>query len=240
MSSTHKETDIVREFFKRWPRFYYFVLLVFGPTLFVNLSARGFLKTYPRVGTTANIGSGARIIAPGVINVDATPYETVDVVALAEHLPFDDSSIARLVYDNVLEHISDPEQAISETARVLEDGGYAYFAVPFMYPFHASPDDYTRWTDTGLKNVFERHGLRTIKSGVRSGPAAVLLLVVAYIGASMFCFGNRRAYLVLLNVFIIALFPLKILDLIIVRLPFSEEIASILYVVVRKDALGHR
>ncbi len=231
----NKDTDIIREFFKRWPRFYYFMVLVFGPALFVNLSAKGFLEKFPRSGKTINVGSGPRVLASGVINVDVTAYDTVDIVASAEHLPFDDNSISRLVYDNVLEHIPNPEKAIAETARVLEYGGYAYFAVPFMYPFHASPNDYTRWTMVGLKSLFERHRLSMVESGVRCGQFSIVVLWFSHLVASILCFGNRSFYLFLLNVTMVMLFPIKLLDVIAARLPFAEEVASVLYIVVRKE-----
>jgi len=38
----------IRSFFKRWPRFYFFVATMFGPMMFCGLSARGFLKRYER------------------------------------------------------------------------------------------------------------------------------------------------------------------------------------------------
>ena len=106
--SESKPGDFVREFFKRWPRFYYFIALVFGPVWFVNLSARSFLAKYPKEGKTLNVGSGPKVISPDVVNVDITPYENVFVVAEAANLPFENSSIARIIYDNVLEHVRLP------------------------------------------------------------------------------------------------------------------------------------
>lgn len=229
-----KTGDFIREFFKRWPRFYYAVALVLGPIWFVNLSSVAFLRKYPKAGTTLNVGSGPKNIAPDVINVDITKYHNVSVVAEAAHLPFEAGSVARIVSDNVLEHVAEPEPAVAEAARVLMPGGYLYVSTPFMYPFHSSPHDHTRWTLGGMKAFLERHGFEIVESGVRAGPFSVLILWLVYLCASILCFGNRRAYWFLVNVFIILFFPIKLLDVVAARLPFVDNMTSTIYVVARR------
>ncbi len=234
MSVDAYKDDGIREFFKRWPRFYYVVMLVFGPALFVNISAYGFLLKYRRPGTTLNVGSGPRIINTDVVNVDIIRYPGVSIIAGAESLPFGDASVARLIYDNVLEHVAQPEKAFSEAYRVLENEGYAYFAIPFTYPYHSSPSDYTRWTIQGLRDICSRHNLLIVEDGVRAGPFSVLVLWVAYFFASLLCFGNKKLYWTLVNIFLILFFWLKIFDIAASFLPFAENFSSIIYVVVQK------
>lgn len=227
--------DFVREFFKRWPRFYYCAMVIFGPVLFVNLSPRGFLKKYYKEGKTLNIGSGPRLLAPDIINVDIAPYEHVAVVADAAKLPFADSSIGRIVYDTVLEHVERPEETLAEAARVVSPGGYVYISAPFMYPFHSSPSDYTRWSDEGMKGLLNRHHFRVVEEGVRGGPVSILVLWFAYFFASLLCLGSSRLYTIIANVVLVVLFPVKIIDLVAARLPFAERFASILYFVGKKN-----
>jgi SAM-dependent methyltransferase len=233
-TTTQEQGDFLREFFKRWPRFYYFAMLVFGPVFFVNLSAKKFLKKYPKEGTTLNVGSGPRVLAEGVINVDITPYDHVEVVADAGALPFESGTVSRIVSDNVLEHVELGEEAVAEAARVMMPGGYLYVSTPFMYPFHSSPHDYTRWTMLGLRRLLERNGFDIVESGVCAGPFSVLVLWKAYFAASLLCFGNTRAYTLILNIMLVLLFPIKFLDILFAHLPFAENMTSVFYIVGRK------
>ena len=229
------EGDVIREFFKRWPRLYYTIMFVFGPTLLTHLSAHKFLHRFQRSGLTLNVGSGPYILAAGVTNVDITQYKGVDVIADAERLPFPDSSVARVVYNTVLEHVENSEAVLEEARRVLETGGYAYLSVPFMYPFHSSPSDYLRWTDLGIKTACARHGLQVIEKGVRAGPFSVIVLWLAYFFASLLCFGNKKLYWTLVNIFLILLFWIKVFDFAASYLPFAENFSSIIYVVAQKS-----
>jgi len=76
-----------RDYFKRWPVFYYLVMIVFGPAFFTGLTSKKFLQKYPHKGTILNLGSGPRIIGPAVTNVDIYPYEGVSIVADISSVP---------------------------------------------------------------------------------------------------------------------------------------------------------
>lgn len=224
--------DKIRNFFKRWPNFYYFVGTVFGPLMFSGLSANGFLKKYPVVGKKLNLGSGPRVLASDVINVDIFPFKGVNLVADITKLPIPDSSVACIVCDNVLEHVTDPKAVVSEVERVLEDGGLAYFCNPFLYPFHASPDDFHRWTDAGFLKLID--GFEVVEKGVRAGIFSTLNVYLCYLFATSFSFGSKNLYWFLINLSIFLFFPIKLLDLFFCKLPFTENTAAVLYYVVRK------
>src|SRR3989344_5912129 len=145
----------MRNYFKRFPKFYYFMVTIFGPALFLGVSSKSFLRRFPSSGKILNLGSGPYIISPEIINVDITQYSGVSVVSDITTLPFEDKSVSRIICDNVLEHVSRPQQAVSEMHRVLANDGMAYVCTPFLYPFHSSPNDFHRWTDEGLRVLFE-------------------------------------------------------------------------------------
>lgn len=227
-----KESNNIRDYFKRWPRFYYFVMIVFGPGLFTGLSANKFVKKFSSLGVTVNLGSGPRKIDDVVINLDLFPYKDVDVVADIEKLPFKNGSVYRIICDNVLEHVKNPEAVIAEIYRVLPSGGMAYFCVPFMHPFHSSPADFTRWTQEGLVNLFK--AFEVVEKGVRIGPFSALTIQLCYITALTLSFNNEILYWLWVNLSMFIFFPIKLLDLIFSRFRRASDSAAILYFVVKK------
>ena len=228
--------DIFREFFKVWPRFYYFIGMVFGPLYQGYMSPRQFLKKhFPHEGSGSillNLGSGPKILRKDLINVDVTRYHEVHVVADLTALPFSDGTIDGFICETALEHVLDPHSAIAEMERVLKTGGIGYITVPFLYPFHSSPYDYTRWTEQGLRTMFSKFDI--IEIGTRSGLFSVLNVWLCYLMPSIFSFGNDRLYWFFVNLSLIIFFPIKFLDIITNRLPFANRTASILFCVVRK------
>lgn len=232
MSTTKDDANELKEFFKQWPRFYYSVFDFFGPVYFGGLSPKNFLKKFPFEGDCYNLGAGARRISPEMRTIDIASYPSVDIVADISNLPLKDASVARIVCDQVLEHVEYPKKVAQEIYRVLQIGGYAYISLPFMYPFHASPSDFRRYTHVGLPAIFSE--MEVVEVGVRSGPFSALTTYLCYLFASVFSFGSERLYwfLVLASTFIF--FPLKFLDVIGNRLPFAINVASVLYCVVRK------
>ncbi len=222
----------VRNFFKRWPAFYYFIATVFGPLLFGGLSANAFLRKYPSNGIILNLGSGPRVIRTDVINVDVYPYAGVSIVADVTSVPRENASIARIISDNVLEHVHDPIAAVKEMHRLLERGGIAYIAVPFLYPYHSSPSDFQRWTDIGLRELFK--DFEIIELGTRAGPFSALCTWAVHTVGFIFSFGSPTLNSLFTNLSMFVLFPLKLPDVIFNHWPKSETMAAVLYLVVRK------
>jgi SAM-dependent methyltransferase len=100
-------------------------------------------------------GAGLRdTYFPGVVNMEIVPYETTDVLAVGERLPFADASFDAVLSLNVLEHLRDPFAAAREIVRVLKPGGELYCVLPFMQPFHGYPNHYYNATSAGLRNLF--------------------------------------------------------------------------------------
>lgn len=228
-------TDFLREFFKRWPRFYFLVGHVFGPVLLYGMGPRKFLRTYfPNENSKEIIsfGSGPIRLRSDVKNYDITPYKEVDVVADLTRLPNDENSVDGFICDNVLEHVDNPTRAVAELHRVLKPGGIGYVSTPFLYPFHASPYDYQRWTALGLKRLF--HEFSSVEVKTRSGLFSTLNVWLCYVLPSFFSFGSDKIYWLLVNISLFIFFPVKLLDSIAVYLPFSEHTAAVFYCIVKK------
>jgi SAM-dependent methyltransferase len=222
----------IRNYFKRWPRFYYFIVTFFGPVWWTGLSEKGFLKKYTPKGIILNLGSGPKVINPKIINVDIFPYAGVSIVADISSLPYESRSVDAVICNTVLEHVTNPEKVIEEISRVMKPGGLVYITVPFLFPFHASPDDYKRWSASGIKNLMSEFEI--VESGIRAGPFSTFCLWICYLLASIFSFGSQALYWLMVNVLMFFLFPIKILDIAGSKIPFTENISSILYAVAKK------
>ena len=124
----------------------------------------------------------------------------------------------------MLEHISDPGQAIKEMYRVLKDGGRVFLETPFMQTVHASPDDYSRWTPNGL-----RHLCRQFEMGecqVVAGPGSALAWQFQETMAMLFSFRSQILYKVGLRIFGLLAVSVSWLDWVLERHPLAWKAAS--------------
>ena len=58
----------------------------------------------------------------------------------------------------VFEHVEKINEGISECYRVLKKKGKLFLSVPFLFPVHADPSDYQRWTKTKWESVLRQNG----------------------------------------------------------------------------------
>jgi len=229
--ASDKENAFLR-FFKRWPTFYYWMTLIVVPIFYTGLTSKKFLLQSAEGERLLNVGSGATLLHPNVLNVDLFYYPNAHVLANAEHLPFPDNTFDRVCSDQVLEHLSAPRAVVAEMIRVTKPGGLIYSAAPFMYPLHPSPKDYTRWSVEGLAAMFAGHTV--VESGVLIGPVSGMISVLASGLSVIFSFGITFLRKILHYVFMILVTPLKFLDIIFARLPGAEDTAGNVYVVIKK------
>jgi SAM-dependent methyltransferase len=177
------------------------------------------------------IGGAGRAIS-GYVNLDLVTVPGVDVAADAECLPFGDGLFQRVECDAVLEHVRDPLRVMSEIVRVLAPGGYAHLVTPFCHPFHEYPSDYRRFTPDGLRQL--AGGLDVVAEGWRTGPAATMLVFTLEFAK---CLLPWRWWRVAAHVTLgWLLFPLRYLDLWLLRTPWAGRIGNHCYLWVRKPS----
>ncbi|NEV64832.1 class I SAM-dependent methyltransferase [Thiorhodococcus minor] len=82
------------------------------------------------------------------------------VFGSADALPFPDNTFDTVLLLDVLEHLAHPAQAVCEASRVLRPNGCLIVQTPFLYPLHDVPHDFQRWTEAGLSELLQSHGLR--------------------------------------------------------------------------------
>jgi SAM-dependent methyltransferase len=186
-------------------------------------------KNFPLGRWNLSIGGAGRYV-DGYVNLDLLAMPGVNVAADAHQLPFADGVFQRVECDAVLEHVRRPEQVMREIARVLAPGGYAHLVTPFCHPFHEYPKDYRRFTPDGLKEL--AGPLEVVAEGWRTGPTATLLVfVIEYCKLLLPWRVWRVASHGILGWL---LFPLRYLDLLLLRSPHACRIGNHCYLWLRK------
>jgi SAM-dependent methyltransferase len=91
----------------------------------------------------------------------AWDYGGLDAVGDLVRMPFRDGSFGAVLCTETLEHLTDPETFLRETARVLRQGGRLYLTAPLQFREHQEPHDYFRYTRHGVRLLLDRAGLTT-------------------------------------------------------------------------------
>lgn len=106
-------------------------------------------------GMVLDCGAGARQARiPGVINAEIVDYNSTDILAVGESLPFADATFDAVLSLAVLEHVRNPVACARELLRVTKPGGELLADVPFLQPEHGYPHHYYNMTAQGLANLF--------------------------------------------------------------------------------------
>jgi len=217
---------------RKSPTLYRFLIFLISPVCFTGISAKKFLKQYNAESCILNIGSGIHRYRKDQTNIDIFPDAEVDVIADATALPIASNSVDAVVCEYLLEHVPNPQAVIDEILRVLKKGGKAYIATPFVYPFHACPNDFHRWTIEGLRYALRKGDIKAI--GTRVGPTSALTAHLVTWVAIVVSFGSQTIYSIASTLLLVVFFPLKFLDVLFGRFPTSIHGAACFYVIVEK------
>ena len=97
-----------------------------------------------------------------VLNI--SPAAGPDVIHdLETPLPVTNNAYEGALLINVLEHVDNYQQLLSEAVRVLKPGGTLVVVVPFLFPVHPSPKDFRRFTEEALRTECSRLSLGNIQ-----------------------------------------------------------------------------
>jgi len=99
--------------------------------------------------------------------------------------------------------------------------------VPFLWPYHASPHDYWRWTQSGADRDFS--GFETIATGICGGPTTTLVNVLHEWLAMALSLNVEALYRIFFLALMPLLFPWKLLDLLLSRHRHAGKLAALLY-----------
>jgi SAM-dependent methyltransferase len=164
------------------------------PSPSINLSAnrvlselRARLDASAEATTVLVVGGGRqrawldRLLIHGasrcqIIYSDIDSGADVDLFCDGHDLPFQDGVVDAVVTTAVLEHVLYPERVAAEIARVLKPGGLLYSELPFMQQVHEGAYDFTRYTLSGHRRLF--NVFQEIDSGLVAGPSTALVWAI--------------------------------------------------------------
>jgi SAM-dependent methyltransferase len=180
-----------------------------------------------------SIGGGPGRENPRVINLNINAFDSVDLVGDGTNLPLVDASLDTVTANAVIEHVSDPAGLVAEMHRVLKPGGYAQLMIPFVFPFHAYPADYQRYSERGILELMR--GFERVELCVLTGPTSAMLVAFREYLRILVPRGNRNCMRVVLNGISGWLtFPFKYLDKWLNRKPEAAHLAAAFYYLGRK------
>jgi SAM-dependent methyltransferase len=200
---------------------------------------RRWVRRYldPAKQIVVDIGCGSARVEPDAFGIDMMDYDAVDVVCDLGRLPFKAASVDAFVSRSVLEHVPDPAGVIQKIHAATKPGGLGLHLIPFLFPFHASPHDFQRYTHRGLDVLFS--GWTTLTQSNATGPVTLALVMAIEFFSIVLSLGSERVkpyvYLGLCGL----LFPLKYLDAPFIGRRAFLPLAPTIVTVVRKPETSH-
>ncbi len=132
-------------------------------------------------GKTLDLGAGSAkyrgIIKPKTseyIAFDMVPGKNIDIVGDVLNVPFEAETFDTVISTQVLEHVEKPWVMVKEIYRILKKDGICILTAPFMCPYHADPHDYFRYTEEGIRSLFENENFEIIECSSYGQPFSVL------------------------------------------------------------------
>jgi len=124
------------------------------------------------------------------LRLDIDPEAYPDIVGDAMAIKLKTNSVDAVISKSVFEHLSEPWKSVNEIYRILNPNGLLYFYTPFFQRIHASPNDYYRFTEDGLRYLlkdFKKVDIYTNGGYVSS--SVNVLYMATYAMDSLLCLG---------------------------------------------------
>ena len=211
----------LKSYFKRFHSLYYVLVRIAGALFVGRKTGLSAFKNLPAGSVIINLGSGPKVMPGDIVNLDSFPFQGVAVCADAARLPFKDNSVDAIMCECVLEHVTNPVEVVTEMRRVLKIGGLAYVSIPFMDPYHSAPDDYYRWTTSGLRELMKGFDEKELR--IAFGPTSTLVAAISHWTGIVLSFGSRTLYQLITLGMSVILSPLKLLDYILRDVPYATN-----------------
>lgn len=105
------------------------------------------------------------------LNIDESTNP--DYCCSAENIPVENSFFDTIIFCEILEHLEKPEKVLKEISRIIKPDGVLIASIPFLFPVHADPYDFQRWTKDKINKELLSLRFSEIEITPMGGPATV-------------------------------------------------------------------
>lgn len=124
----------------------------------VDLYARSLAESVDEIIELGSAGDYYKIRLADIIPVRTSNIaEGYDLRLDMTALDLATNSVGAIMSFYAIEHVFDYGAAFDEANRVLRVDGYYLMIAPFIYYYHAAPDDYFRFTASALRELAIKH-----------------------------------------------------------------------------------
>lgn len=112
-----------------------------------------------------------------IVCLDLYKTGKTHLVADANNLPFKPNSFEKIISVNSFYYFKNPFDVAKTLSKILKKSGTLFLVVPFFYPIHDVPYDKYRFSEHGIRTVFEEYfEIKNIKAigGIFSLPSVIL------------------------------------------------------------------
>lgn len=92
------------------------------------------------------------------VQVENRRYVRPTYVCDLAAIPVEDGRFGAVVFSQVMEHLPRPAVVLRELHRVLREGGILFYSGPLYFAEHEQPYDFYRYTQFGVRYLFEEAG----------------------------------------------------------------------------------
>ena len=101
------------------------------------------------------------------IDIEQTGHDhknsKVDIYYDGWKIPFANETFDAVFCSEVLEHIFNPNEILTELNRVMKTNAKILITVPFSWNEHETPFDYARYSSFGIKHLLETNGFKIVE-----------------------------------------------------------------------------
>jgi SAM-dependent methyltransferase len=168
--------------------------LIINPFYFARAGLAKSISNFSQVlrGRLLDVGCGSKpyrklftvdeYIGLDIDSENSRNLQVADLFYDGKVFPILSCSFDSVLCNQVLEHVFNPDEFLSEIRRVLKPNGKLLLTVPFVWDEHEQPYDYARYSSFGLKSLLEKNGFYVLEhEKIGADVTIIFQLINAYI-----------------------------------------------------------